>query len=122
MIQAVTQFPYMIGGRNRFCTDMMKACNGKVIGKLGAAGVYQLGLPGHGIGCAVKIDDGLLHGPHYAVATEFIKWSQLMNENELNQLEKFIKVPVLTCNGKNVGFTTPVEYIFNDVKNPIITK
>jgi L-asparaginase II len=57
-----------------FCTELMTAGGGRVIGKLGAAGVYLCGIVGEGVACAVKIDDGT-RGPQYTVTAAFLLWA-----------------------------------------------
>ncbi|NCO34895.1 MAG: hypothetical protein AUJ92_13870 [Armatimonadetes bacterium CG2_30_59_28] len=59
---AVLRCPYMIAGRNRICTDIMEAAEGRVLAKSGAEGVYAGGLVDRSIGFAVKIDDGASRG------------------------------------------------------------
>ena len=70
--KAVSQYPFMVGGTERFCSEMIGQANGRVVGKLGAAGMYLFGIPGKGIGGAVKIDDGA-HGPQYNVVMEMLR-------------------------------------------------
>ena len=52
----------------------MVAGAGAVIGKVGAAGVYLTGIVGHGVACAVKMDDGT-RGPANNVTMGFIVWA-----------------------------------------------
>jgi L-asparaginase II len=55
--------PFMVAGSDRFCTDVVSACNRRALVKTGAEGVYCVALPalhdprGH-LGIALKIDDG----------------------------------------------------------------
>lgn len=62
MIAAITKHSYMIYGEKGYCTDLMTQMEGAVIGKRGAGGVYMTGFVGRGVGCAVKIDSGVM-GP-----------------------------------------------------------
>lgn len=55
---AMAEFPEMVGGRDRLCTDLGVAARGKVIAKLGADGVYCAALPAAGLGLALKVEDG----------------------------------------------------------------
>ena len=58
------KFPEMIGGsKDRLDTELIKAGKGRLVSKIGAEGVYTVGvLPGaewpKGLGLALKIDDG----------------------------------------------------------------
>jgi len=53
---AMRAHPEMVAGTDRLCTALMQ--NLSVVAKGGAEGVYCFGLPGRGLGGAVKIDDG----------------------------------------------------------------
>ena len=50
--------PEMIGGERRLCTYLNRIGNGYLFSKAGAEGMQLTGLPGKGIGIAVKIVDG----------------------------------------------------------------
>ncbi|KAM4067021.1 l-asparaginase II domain-containing protein [Hirsutella rhossiliensis] len=78
IFNAMTQYPEMVAGDDRFCTVLMKAFQGRLIGKVGADGVYavglrkseqtrQLGATG-ALGISVKIEDGNLDVLYAAVA------------------------------------------------------
>ncbi len=55
---AATSHPYLIGGEDRYCTQLMTAAGDDVIGKTGAGGVYGLGLIRRKMGMAVKVESG----------------------------------------------------------------
>lgn len=55
---AMTEFPEMVAGTDRVCTDLMKVAGDKLFAKSGAAAFYAIGLKGQGIGIALKIEDG----------------------------------------------------------------
>lgn len=57
LAKAMTQHPYMVAGEGRPCTAMMEALHG-VVAKTGAEGVYTAALPEHGLGIALKVEDG----------------------------------------------------------------
>lgn len=56
--RAMYNCPEMVGGTDRFCTDLMRETKGKLIGKAGAAGVYCAGMIDSGTGIAIKCEDG----------------------------------------------------------------
>ncbi len=56
--EAMMARPYLVAGTNRIDTDLMTACGGSVVSKIGAEGVMACGVPSLGIGIAIKIDDG----------------------------------------------------------------
>ncbi|WP_439817231.1 asparaginase [Zavarzinia sp. CC-PAN008] len=58
VMRAMRAHPYLVAGRDRFCTDVMPALEAGAVVKTGAEGVFVATLPGRGWGIAVKIDDG----------------------------------------------------------------
>jgi len=56
--EAMMAHPWLVGGTGRPCTDIMTAAPGMLFAKIGAEGVYCAGIPGAGLGVAVKIEDG----------------------------------------------------------------
>ncbi|MEO3693503.1 asparaginase [Roseateles paludis] len=56
--RAVAQAPFMVGGTDRFDTEVMQALGERLCCKVGAEGVYCASLPELGLGLALKIDDG----------------------------------------------------------------
>jgi L-asparaginase II len=68
IFHAMAQYPELVGGEGRFCTVLMHAYQGRLIGKLGADGCYGIGIRASeetarlgatgAIGISVKIEDG----------------------------------------------------------------
>ncbi|MBN2431694.1 MAG: asparaginase [Acidobacteria bacterium] len=56
--RAMTMHPEMIAGTGGFCTELMRHTGGKLLGKLGAEGVYCIAVRPQGVGLALKIADG----------------------------------------------------------------
>lgn len=54
---AMRAHPDLVAGTGRCCTAVMQAVSG-VIAKTGAEGVYLAALPEHGLGVAIKAEDG----------------------------------------------------------------
>lgn len=79
---AMTRYPEMVGGEGQFCTILMEAFEGALIGKLGADGCYGIGIRAStetkalgadgAVGIAVKIDDGNIE-ILYAVVSEILQ-------------------------------------------------
>jgi L-asparaginase II len=51
---AMTRYPCMVAGEGEFCTELMKATKGRIIGKIGAEAVYCLGLKEKNLAFALK--------------------------------------------------------------------
>lgn len=79
IFHCMSKYPDMVGGAGRFCTALMEAYAGDVVGKVGADGFYGIGVRGSAlsgsglfdgekaIGIAVKIEDGNLDMLYSAV-------------------------------------------------------
>lgn len=75
--RAMTTHPEMVAGEGRFCTALMEAFAGALVGKVGADGSYAIGVRAsfhavpHGtnraIGIAVKMEDGNVTALHAVV-------------------------------------------------------
>ena len=55
---AIAANPYLVAGKERLCTALMDSLAPDIFVKNGAAGVYTAVVPEHGLGVALKIDDG----------------------------------------------------------------
>lgn len=55
---AMTAHPDLVAGTGRLCTELMGALPGRVLAKVGAAGIYCAALPELGLGVALKVADG----------------------------------------------------------------
>jgi L-asparaginase II len=56
--KAMTTYPLLVGGTNRFDTALLQVTGNKLIAKFGAEAVYCVGVPAKGWGIALKIEDG----------------------------------------------------------------
>lgn len=98
----MTTAPEMVGGTNRFDTDIMRAFNGRIIAKAGAEGVQCIADRVSGIGIAIKVEDGNERGT-YVTAMEVLRQLQIGNEEIYLQLEKYIHAPVLNARKEKIG-------------------
>ncbi|MBA4495937.1 asparaginase [Paenactinomyces guangxiensis] len=99
---AMVAAPEMVGGHNRYCTDLMQAFKGQIIGKAGAEAVYCIGDRQSGIGIAVKIEDGGARAT-YAVMNEVLYQLGIGTDGELEALHAYTNPDVKNMNGKSVG-------------------
>jgi L-asparaginase II len=68
LVSAVRAHPVMLAGSTRrLCTDLVRVTNGRLFPKIGAEAVYAVGVPGAGVGLAIKMDDGAMRGLHAVV-------------------------------------------------------
>ncbi len=104
---AMTDHPEMVAGSNGFCTELMKVTNGKVVGKIGAEGVYCAGVKNREFAMAVKIEDGNM-SVLSSVVLQILNHFNMLSENEKKRLEPFRIKENLNDRGMVVGFQKPV--------------
>lgn len=106
MLRAITEHPVTLAGEGRICTALIRSQPGKIYCKNGAEGVYAFGLPGRGIGFAIKIDDGSERG-YLPVVVDLLReiafWSEVPET-----LRAFHRVPVRNTQKIHVGEVTSV--------------
>jgi L-asparaginase II len=56
--RAITNYPELIAGTRRLCTDLMNVWPGEIFAKIGAEGVYSAAIPSLRLGVAIKVEDG----------------------------------------------------------------
>ncbi|KON86218.1 L-asparaginase [Sporosarcina globispora] len=99
---AMTKHPEMVGGTNRFDTDLMRAFNGRIVAKAGAEGVQCLGDKETGLGIAIKVEDG--NARAVSVATmEVLKQLGIGDDTIYKQLSEYASAPVLNARKDRIG-------------------
>jgi L-asparaginase II len=97
--------PYMIGGANRFDTDLM--LNSGVVGKVGGEGVHCIAIPASGsrpaMGVAAKIADGNFRAL-YPMLISLLKQLGALNELQSQSLSYYAKTPLKNHRKKEIGF------------------
>ncbi len=73
LISAMLEYPLLVAGETRACTELMVASQGKAAIKTGAEGVFAAILPGQGIGIALKIEDGNFRASEAAMAAILVR-------------------------------------------------
>ena len=92
IVAAMMTYPEMIGGTtDRLDTEMMRAAKGRLISKVGAEGVYTVGvLPctewPNGLGSALKIEDGEDFRSRPTVVIESLRQLGVLNDESLAAL------------------------------------
>lgn len=114
VVRAVTSHPFYVAGTDRYCTDLMHAAKGAVVGKLGADGVYVLGIPALGLGIAIKMDDGAT-GPQYQVAQWLLEQLGVLDDAARQSLRPYLQPEIRNCNGNLVGEKSVVPDGFGEL-------
>jgi L-asparaginase II len=118
IVSAMTTYPEIIGGtRERLDTEMMRAAKGRLISKVGAEGVYTVGvLPcddwPKGFGLALKIEDGDDHRARPTVVIESLRQLGVLADESLEAVSRYAFFPVKNHRGDVVGEVTP-EFTLN---------
>lgn len=100
LIAAVRREPAMIAGKDRFCTALVEATQGRVLVKLGADGFYGGMIPERRLGFALHIDDGQRNASERVVGELLRRWGLL---GVAPALERFLSSRRLNCAGEPIG-------------------
>jgi L-asparaginase II len=112
IVAAMTAHPELIGGTSdRLDTEMMRAAKGRLISKVGAEGVYTVGvLPcedwPRGLGLALKIEDGDDHRARPTVVIESLRQLGVLADESLEAVSRYAFFPVRNRRGDVVGEVT----------------
>ncbi|HZG52473.1 MAG TPA: asparaginase [Pyrinomonadaceae bacterium] len=105
---AMRAHPQLVGGtRERLDTELMRAAGG-VVSKVGAEGVYTVGVEPsarwpHGLGLALKVEDGEDRRARPTVVIESLRQLGLLDEAALERLARYSKFVVRNHRGDEVG-------------------
>lgn len=108
IVEAMTAHPEMIGGtKGRLDTDLLIAAGGRLICKVGAEAAYSIGvLPcrqfPHGLGIAIKIEDGSYRALG-AVVVETLAQLGLLAPSEQARLAIYHRPAIVNHRGLNAG-------------------
>jgi L-asparaginase II len=122
IVSAMTNCPELIGGTSdRLDTEIMRAANGRLVSKVGAEGVYTVGvLPSEewprGLGLALKIEDGDDHRARPTVVIESLRQLGILADESLEAVSRYAFFPVRNRRGDVVGEVTP-EFELNRTDN-----
>jgi len=102
VVGAMTAYPEMVAGAGRLCTEIMQRTAGRVIAKVGAEGVYCVGVPGAELGVALKIEDGTTRAVGPAVLA-VLRQLHLISEDDLGALHRHAYPELRNTLGEVVG-------------------
>lgn len=109
IVEAMIRFPEMVGGsKDRLDTEMIRAGNGRLISKIGAEGVYTVGvLPSadwpNGLGLALKVEDGDDRRARPPAVIEALRQLGVLSESEITALTSYAPTPITNRRGDRVG-------------------
>lgn len=95
--------PEMVGGDDRFDTDLILAGKGRLVAKAGAEGVHVVAVPDRRMGIAVKADDGADRG-YRLVVLEVLRRRGVLDEDAFASLcRRHAPTTILNMAGAPVG-------------------
>jgi len=109
IVAAMTTYPEIIGGTSdRLDTELMRAAKGRLISKVGAEGVYTVGvLPCEewpsGFGLALKIEDGDDQRARPQVVIEALRQLRVLGNDDITTLSSYAPAPISNRRGERVG-------------------
>lgn len=99
---AMANEPYLVAGKDRFCTRVIGALGQAALVKTGAEGVYCATLTDKKLGVAIKIDDGSRRAAE-AVMIRLLQNLDIITERAKGQLLNLLEPSIQSRAGKMVG-------------------
>jgi L-asparaginase II len=109
IVNAMIAYPEMIGGTTkRLDTELMRVGRGRFISKIGAEGVYTVGvLPSvdwpNGLGLALKVEDGDDHRARPPAVIDALRQLGVLDASDLNALSEYSPTVITNRRGDHVG-------------------
>jgi L-asparaginase II len=107
ILGAMRSRPFLVGGTDRFDTVMLEETDGGVIAKVGAEGMHSVAVPTHGLGLAIKVEDGGQRAQHVAVI-RLLQLLGVLSDDPPARLAAFARTPVMNTRGETVGELAPL--------------
>jgi L-asparaginase II len=105
--EAMMAYPEMVGGRDRFDSDLMGEAGGAIVCKGGAEGFQGIGLTEQGAGVAIKITDGNSRALPPA-AMRVLQQLEALSAAQWRGLEPYRRPVVRNLQGEEAGRLIPV--------------
>jgi len=104
--QALTENPYLVAGKERLCTALMERLAPRLLVKVGADGVYTATDTEHGLGVALKIDDGSDLAARVALGA-VLGALGLIDDADGKALAEYLVPAIVNSRGETVGRSEP---------------
>jgi len=99
---AMAAHPFVVGGHDRFDTQLVERTGGRMVSKVGAEGLECVAIPEHGLGLVTKCEDGNLRagGPATLAVLEHLG---LLTPAEIEALAPLRRPAITNVRGLAVG-------------------
>ena len=108
---AIAREPVMVAGTGRFDTRVMQRLGDRACVKVGAEGVYCAALPEHGLGVAIKIDDGNNARAAEVVMAAVLEALLPLPDDDAIFMRSLSEPRLRNWNGIEVGGLVPVQVL-----------
>jgi len=116
LYEACVGEPFMVAGTDRFCTDVMTGLHGRAMVKTGAEGVFCTSVPEHGLGIALKCDDGATRASEVMMAT-ILEALLDLDDEEAAVLDRKVNPVLKNRREFEVGELRPTEEFISLLKS-----
>jgi L-asparaginase II len=106
ILSSISRHPHYLAGSDRFDTRLIEVTDGRIIGKMGAEGLFAITVPKDGLGIVIKIEDGNERALYPAVV-ETLQQLDLLVPSELEALSSFHYPVLRNWQGTEVGRIRP---------------
>lgn len=106
IISAMLEYPFLVAGSDRLCTVLMEKTKGKIIAKIGAEGIYCIGVRDKDMGIAVKVADGNQR-PLGPIIIEVLAQLKVLDDQELSALNTLHRPGLKNMKGEIIGEIRP---------------
>lgn len=103
---AISTHPYLVAGKERLCTSLMERLAPQILIKVGADGVYTAMIPEHGLGVALKIDDGNDAAARVALGAVLNSLGVLPSD-DMMALGEYLRPSITNSRGETIGRIEP---------------
>jgi L-asparaginase II len=107
ILDSMHNFPNLVAGNGRACTEFMLAADSLTIVKTGAEGVFVAVIPEKRIGVALKILDGSTRAAEAAIALILVRLG-VLNKNHPAVIKRLFR-EIRNWNGKLTGSISPTD-------------
>lgn len=102
ILSAIRKYPEYLAGDDRYDTILIRTTSGRVIGKMGAEGVFALTVPSQRLGIGFKIEDGNFRAL-YPIVSETLHQLELISDEEYGILNNWHPPIIRNHAGTEVG-------------------
>ncbi len=100
---SMVKYPEIVGGTDRFDTDLMHVSEGKLLAKSGADGVFCIGVRNeNGMGITIKMESGNMKFLPLVVI-RILDQLKILPKEKLNQLKKYCPLWIKNYRNEKVG-------------------